>query len=168
MTFHGKLDVRLLSANLSELVSQEAVKTKVRIGIDEITLGSSVLETGPQPEWREAFSAEVMSVSELRAEVYSQPDREGETLLGQGLAGLADIRSQGSDEETIQYTLELRPLGQIFLEIKFHPPQGTEPRKEKIKQEGNYLHRGHRYIHSSSLDLIKCAFCQVSAGVSFF
>ena len=63
MTFEGKLDVRLLSADLSELVSQEAVKTKVRIGIDEITLGSSVLETGPRPEWREDFSAELMNVS---------------------------------------------------------------------------------------------------------
>ena len=150
MKFDGKLDVRLVSADLSKMVSEEDVKTKVRIEIDGIRLGSSELETGPQAEWGEKLSAEVASVSELRAVVYSHSDREGETILGQGQLGL---RYQTSEKETSQYTLELTPVGQILLEVTFHP-------RQKLEEKG-YHHRGHSYKIISFCDPIKCAFCQV-------
>ena len=49
--------------------------------IDDITVGSSVVETGPQPEWRENLSVELSSLDELRAELYSHSETElqGET-----------------------------------------------------------------------------------------
>ena len=176
MAFGAKLDIRLLSADLSPLVSEdseEELKTKVKIVIDDVTVGFSALESGSLPEWGENFSISLDStMRELRAEVHRQPHPQvpGQAVLAQCRAGLTELRceAEASEEQTTNCTLELSPRGQIFLEITFHPRQATEPRKEKIKQEGNYLHRGHRYIRSSSFDLIKCAFCQVSAGVIFF
>ena len=174
MAFGGKLDIRLISADLSQLDCEdndqqrrEEMRTNVKIVIDDVTVGSSAVETGAQPEWGENFSIELSSLSELRAEVYSHGDPAvpGETVLvAQCLAGLADLGSEGSQEQTAKYTLELRPTGQIVLELTFQPRQ-TELRREKIMQETNYLHRGHRYKVSSFCDLIKCAVCQVSPAV---
>ena len=157
MKFEGKLDVRLISADLSKLVSDEDVKTKVSIEIDGMRLGSSELETGPQPEWGEKLIAEVASVSEVRAEVYSHSDTEGETILGQALL---ELRSQASEKETSQYTLELTPVGQILLELTFHP-------RQKLEEKG-YHHRGHSYKIISFCDPIKCAFCQVPEHLQIF
>ena len=176
MAFGAKLDIRLLSADLSPLVSEdseEELKTKVKIVIDDVTVGCSAVKSGSVPEWGENFSVSLeSSMSELRAEVHRQPQPPvpGQAVLAQCRAGLTELRceAEASEGQTTKCSLELSPRGQIFLEITFHPPQGTEPRKEKIEQEGNYLHRGHRYVHSSSFDLIKCAFCKVRAGVIFF
>ena len=164
MLFEGKLDISLISADLSQLVSEDdgqdregEMKTSVKIVIDGITVGSSAVETGPQPEWRENLSVELSSLGELRAELYSHSETElqGETVVAGGLTGLADLRAQGNDKEIIKSTLELSPKGQIFLEVTFHPRL----------EDTNYHHRGHKYKAFSFCDVIKCAFCQVSVTV---
>ena len=161
MSLEGKLDIHLISADLSRLVSdEEELTTNVKIVIDDITVGSSVVETGPQPEWREKFSVEVASMSELRAELYSHADTElqGGTLVGRGLTRLADLRFEANHNQPLKYTLELRPKGQILLEVTFHPRQI----KLETGPENNHHHRGHKYNIFSFCDVVKCAFCQVS------
>ena len=175
MLFEGKLDIHLISADLTQFVPgddsparQGEMKTNVKIVIDGITVGSSAVETGPQPVWRENLSVELelSSSSELRAELYShsQAQLQGETVLAQAITGLADLRSRGHDKEIFKATLELSPKGQIFLEVRFHPRQVNL----ETMQENNFHHRGHNYKGFSFCDVIKCAFCQVSANQQIF
>lgn len=187
MVFGGKLDILVISADLSQFVSgddsefrKEDLNTFVHISIDDLGVGTSPVQYGTEmygggqvltthllifrPEWKESFSVQLSNMMELKVSVYLEVDSGPERLVAQCLTALGDLRCLGHDEETLKCALEMKPQGQMFLEITFCPRE-YNLRRKKAMYEKNHLHRGHRYVLSSFSDVIKCAFCQVNSHI---
>ena len=137
MVFAGRLDILVISADLAGFVlddEAELYQTFVNIVIDDIEVGSTAVVTGSRPQWRENFTTELSSMMELRAGVYRKSGAEEEKLVSECVVTLGDLRQKQPDGQTINCTLEMKPRGQIIMEVTFHPRQ-TKLRRKKAMYE---------------------------------
>ena len=99
---------------------------------------------------------------ELQVKVWCETETGEQSLLAHCLTGLAELRAKGRDKEALKCTLEMKPKGQMWLEVTFHPRE-TKLVRKKAMYEKFHLHHGHRYVLSSFSVVIKCAHCQVTS-----
>ena len=162
MQFSGKLDIKIISGDLTEFTSErkyQNLNTFVTLFIDNNNIGETDTEYGTDvPTWNHVFSTQLASMNELRIEIYSERVDKQPKKLAWCVSDLAHIRARGQDRLPIRFHQEMAPMGKVTGEVTFYPKKNKIKRGEAVREKKR-LHRGHRYEPNYFPQLTKCAFC---------